>query len=218
TPIRSSLSDLGEEEEELSTEVYIPLVHYAADSAFEGETQSNCGEGVVSPKAQTQEPLRYRDDDDVTVVGHMRQDSKSSGDSAAPVKRRRATTTTLRRNRADTTNTLIPILPIPSSEPAAASPTTLPIPLAAQSIMGTLVESEMLALEVEVSEGKWELDGQVLRWWYDVPGEGEPEKQLTLKVRRRGGPIKGIMRGFGTTASEAGLWGLLCSSSACVVA
>ncbi|KAG8738368.1 hypothetical protein FRC11_001442, partial [Ceratobasidium sp. 423] len=71
TLIRSSLSDLGEEDEELSMEVYIPLMHYAANSASEGKAQSNCGEGVVSPRAQTQEPLRYRDDADVTVVGHM---------------------------------------------------------------------------------------------------------------------------------------------------
>ncbi|KAG8749637.1 hypothetical protein FRC11_011133 [Ceratobasidium sp. 423] len=67
---------------------------------------------VTSPKAQTQEPLRYRDDDAVTVVGHVR---KSSGDGAMPVKRRRATNTTLRRNRADMPNTLIAILPISSS-------------------------------------------------------------------------------------------------------
>ncbi|KAL5636355.1 hypothetical protein ACGC1H_004988 [Rhizoctonia solani] len=221
-PIRSSLSDLGEDEEELSTEVYIPLVHYAADSAFDGESLPDCGDAAMSPKVQTEEPPRYRDDDDATVVAHVRQDSKSSADSAVPVKRRRATTVTLRRNRADTTNTLIPILPIPSSEPAATSPTTLPIPLAAQSIMGTLVESEMLALDVEVSEGKWELDGQVLRWWYDVPGEGEPDKELTLKVRRRGGPIKGVMRGFGTvsdtTVRARRFWDVLCPNGGCVIA
>ncbi|CAE7150652.1 unnamed protein product, partial [Rhizoctonia solani] len=159
TPIRSSLSDLGEEEEELATEIYIPLVHYAADSALGGESVANCEDA----KVQTEEPSKYRDEDEATVVAHARQDSKSLADGALPVKRRRATTTTLRRNRADTTNTLIPILPVPSSEPAAGPP-TLAIPLAAHSIMGTLVESDMLALQVEVSEGKWELDGQVLRW------------------------------------------------------
>jgi hypothetical protein len=221
TPIRSSLSDLGEDDEELSTEIYVPLVHYAADSALDGESLPNCAEAPGLPKV-AEEPPRYRDDDDTTIVGHLRLDSKSSGDSTAPVKRRRATTTTLRRQRADTTNTLIPILPIPSSEPAAASPTTLPIPLAAQSIMGTLVESEMLALEVEVSEGKWELDGQILRWWYEVPGEGEPEKELTIKIQRRGGPIKGVLRGFGTSsnvnARERGFWDTLCPGGGCVVA
>ncbi|ELU43029.1 cytoplasmic protein [Rhizoctonia solani AG-1 IA] len=229
-PIRSSLSDLGEDDEELSTEIYIPLVHYAADSAFDGESLPNCEDAPGLPKV-TEEPPRYRDDDDSTVVGHLRQDSKSSADSAPAVKRRRATTTTLRRQRADTTNTLIPILPIPSSEPtatsasAAASPTTLPIPLSAQSIMGTLVESDMLALDVQVSEGKWELDGQVLRWWYDVPGEGEPEKELTIKVQRRGGPIKGVLRGFGaispaSAAREGGrrFWDVLCPNGGCVVA
>ncbi|CAE6456062.1 hypothetical protein ACGC1H_005762 [Rhizoctonia solani] len=60
---------------------------------------------------------------------------------------------TLRPTRADTTKTLMPILLIPSSEPAATSPTTLPIPSAAQSIMGALVDSDILTLQVEVSDG-----------------------------------------------------------------
>ncbi|CUA69697.1 hypothetical protein RSOLAG22IIIB_08623 [Rhizoctonia solani] len=139
TPIRSSLSGMGEDEEELSTEIYIP------------------------PGALRRRP---GDDDDATVVVHMRQESKPSVDSSVPVERRR---TTPCRARAYTTGTLIPILPTPSSEPAATSPAMLPIPLAAQSIIDTLVESEMLAHEVEASEGKWELDRQVLRWWYEVP-------------------------------------------------
>ncbi|KAG9126630.1 citrate synthase [Ceratobasidium sp. 392] len=53
----------------------------------------------------------------------------------------------------------------------------------------------MLVLDVEVSEGGWSLEGQILRWWYELPNEGE--KEVRLKIRRKGGPIKGVMRGFG---------------------
>lgn len=219
SPIRA---EDGEEDEELATEIYIPIVHYAADSAFEGESAQACD---GTPKAQSgslvDEPTKFKDDDENTIVVHARSDSKASNESGEPVKRRRATTTTLRRGRANTTGTLVPILPPTDT----ASPTLAlsgPIPLAAQSIMGTLVESEMLALEVEVSDGKWELDGQILRWWYDVPGEGEPDRELVIKVRRRGGPIKGVMRGFSVGSDAASvqstvLWDSLCPPGGCVI-
>lgn len=47
-----------------------------------------------------------------------------------------------------------------------------------------------LALDVEVSAGRWEVEGQTLRWWYLAPGEGEPEREYTITIRRSGGAIK----------------------------
>lgn len=55
----------------------------------------------------------------------------------------------------------------------------------------------MLALEVQVSEGRWVLEDQVLRWWYHVSGEGGLDKEVVLQATRRGGPIMGVLRGFG---------------------
>ena len=66
-----------------------------------------------------------------------------------------------------------------------------------------------LALEIEASEGsRWEIDGQVLRWWYPGPEPAELEKQAAaekegvaradgsverwIRIRRKGGAIKGI--------------------------
>jgi hypothetical protein len=46
-----------------------------------------------------------------------------------------------------------------------------------------------LAVAVFVSAGRWELDGTTLRWWYPVPGVGEPEREYTIVVARRGGRI-----------------------------
>ncbi|KAG9080076.1 hypothetical protein FRC06_007102 [Ceratobasidium sp. 370] len=154
---------------------------------------------------------QYRDeDDDDTLVNHSRSDSKASGElppeGEIGQKKRRGTTATLRRARANTVGTLAPILAAPTAaSPTEPTPPAIAIPLGTQSIMGTLVESDMLALEVEVSEGRWILDGQVLRWWYDVPGEGESDKVLMLRIRRRGGPIKGTMRGFGGMDAAASM-------------
>lgn len=46
-----------------------------------------------------------------------------------------------------------------------------------------------LAAAVFVSAGRWELDGTRLRWWYPVPGPGEPDREYSLVVARRGGRI-----------------------------
>jgi hypothetical protein len=50
--------------------------------------------------------------------------------------------------------------------------------------------SRVLDLLVTVSHGRWEVDGQLLKWWYAVPLEGEKEREYTIEIKRRGGPIK----------------------------
>ncbi|KAG8740375.1 hypothetical protein FRC10_004384 [Ceratobasidium sp. 414] len=231
-PIKT-VGEQDEDEDELGTEVYIPLVHFAADSAFEGGVQV-CPEETPQIQPATlghDNAPRYQDeDDDDTLVNHSRSGSKASGEvppeGELGQRKRRGTTATLRRARANTVGTLAPILAAPiASSPTEPTPPAIAIPLGTQSIMGTLVESDMLALEVEVSEGRWIVDGQVLRWWYDVPGEGEPDKELVLKVRRRGGPIKGVMRGFGgmgsaasTRSTQGGIWETICPPGGCVIA
>jgi len=46
-----------------------------------------------------------------------------------------------------------------------------------------------LAVAVFVSAGRWELDGTTLRWWYPVPRPGEPDREYSIVVARRGGRI-----------------------------
>jgi hypothetical protein len=51
--------------------------------------------------------------------------------------------------------------------------------------------SSDLALDVQVSAGKWELEGQTLRWWYPVPsGDEDGEVTYEITIKRAGGPIK----------------------------
>ncbi|KAG8794322.1 hypothetical protein FRC12_024902 [Ceratobasidium sp. 428] len=78
--------------------------------------------------------------------------------------------------------------------------------LGTQNIMGTLVEPDMFALNIEVSEG-------------------ELDKEITLNIRRRGGSIEVVMRGFGGIDSAAcvrraqgGIWDTLRPPGGCVIA
>lgn len=47
-----------------------------------------------------------------------------------------------------------------------------------------------LSIEVEVSDGKWEIYGQTLKWWYPIPRANEEAKEYTIKVKRADGSIK----------------------------
>ncbi|KAJ7198786.1 glycoside hydrolase family 5 protein [Mycena pura] len=51
-------------------------------------------------------------------------------------------------------------------------------------------DRELIDVEVSVSTGRWAVQGQTLFWWYDVPAIGEPEREYTLEIRRRGGVIE----------------------------
>ncbi|KAF7311465.1 Glyco-hydro-5-C domain-containing protein [Mycena kentingensis (nom. inval.)] len=45
---------------------------------------------------------------------------------------------------------------------------------------------ELVDVDVIVSTGRWAVEGQTLRWWYDGPSAGEPDRQYTIDIQRRG--------------------------------
>jgi len=65
-----------------------------------------------------------------------------------------------------------------------------------------------LAAAVFASAGRWELDGTTLKWWYPVPKPGEPDREYTIVVARRGGRILTKQE-----RSHQGLWERLCRSA-----
>ncbi|KZT11183.1 glycoside hydrolase family 5 protein [Laetiporus sulphureus 93-53] len=67
--------------------------------------------------------------------------------------------------------------------------------------------SASLSLLVDVSAGKWEVDGQTLKWWYPIPGPGEPEREYTITIKRDGGVIKTAEE---LEISRRGLWEQWC--------
>lgn len=95
----------------------------------------------------------------------------------------------------------------PDSAPASTA-STRPASMVASDSLGasyasaasssTLIPREIahLALDVKVSAGRWEVDGQRLRWWYPVPAEGEPDAEYEIEIRRTGGAIKSAKSGL----------------------
>lgn len=137
----------GKVDEDLATEIFVPLVHYASDRI-------------------------------VSVADHN-QDDDQDLDSVA--------------------GTVTPIsLPHGSHKPSVED-------LSDSWRSATTSVSSPLALDVKASEGRWSVDGQVLRWWYPVPSEGE--QTYTITISRAGGAIK--------VARTPGFWDLF--RSCCVV-
>jgi hypothetical protein len=132
------------EEEELATEIYIPLVHFAHPRY------------LLRPCDHVVDP-----DDD--------QYNRDPLEMSTPLGSRTPSSMNLM--------ILSPELPSQTSrtntESALAS---LPI--------------DVLDLLVTVSEGRWEVHGQVLKWYYSVPSIGQPAREYKIHVKRRDGPIK----------------------------
>lgn len=64
-----------------------------------------------------------------------------------------------------------------------------PAPISAStSSVSTLVAQSSVDVDVQVSNGRWDVEGQTLKWWYDVPVESEVE--YTISITRPNGPIK----------------------------
>ncbi|KAG8790948.1 hypothetical protein FRC12_010525 [Ceratobasidium sp. 428] len=70
------------EEDELGTEVYIPLVHFAVNLAFEGNVQV-CLEETPEVPQMTLAPGYRDDEDDDTLTSHSRAESQAPGDIPA---------------------------------------------------------------------------------------------------------------------------------------
>ena len=76
-----------------------------------------------------------------------------------------------------------------------------------------------LSIDVEVSDGRWEIHGQILKWWYPVPQLGEEPKEHTIKVKRTGGSIKTLEEQDqeARLATVGGWCEEFCSGSSCTI-
>ncbi|KDQ59827.1 glycoside hydrolase family 5 protein [Jaapia argillacea MUCL 33604] len=84
-------------------------------------------------------------------------------------------------------------LPSPSTSPSLLPPSsrnqTYPAASSA-TLVPTSPPGALVTLDVQASVGRWEVEGQKLKWWYPVPAPGEPEREYSIVVKREGGPMK----------------------------
>ncbi|TFK45943.1 glycoside hydrolase family 5 protein [Heliocybe sulcata] len=99
----------------------------------------------------------------------------------------------------------VPISPSRNASTINLSP-IIPPPTIASSTSTLLPQASCdLALSVEVSSGRYEVQGQTLKWWYSVPSEGEEDAEYTISIKRAGGPMK-VKYDEGVLSAGAGMW------------
>lgn len=206
---RRSDTTSSEKEEVAPTEIFIPLVHYAADPFARRAPTSVYSQSQTLPRMseastfplRTPPPQLPEQQFDATTMTH---DIRSAYPTLVPPS-------------AGIETMGMPLSPVEST---ILSP---PEDLTAQGRGDTLFPAWTtwagldvpLALEVDASEGsRWEVEGQVLRWWYPGPTllslsrsaspstpESEPRAEKValdgmverwIRIRRKGGAIKGI--------------------------
>lgn len=202
-----------ETNEVLATEVYIPLVHYAhprlledAAKAMKGVGPSVAG-GRGRPRSRTPRPTPDAEPLSMSVLTTATATTVAASSDSEP----------------DTPRSLQSRSTAVGGQPAQRSFSTTP-----PSLVGTaplLIRDctpDLVDVEVKISGGRFVVRGQTLFWWYDVPSaEGEPRKEYTLEVKRRGGVLKRPRNGQRVVSEEGccdgccGGWCVGCCGGCC---
>ncbi|EJU05907.1 glycoside hydrolase [Dacryopinax primogenitus] len=184
-----------DDDEEVATEVYIPLVHYASDTLLRrGEKRSRNGNGIprmsrsrsglwAFQRSQSQLSLSGAGGKEkmarsalslqIPVTGYVNGSGfvSSNGSGQHPLAQ------------------TVPVTPLNDS-PVSPSLEASPILPSSLNVSSATLVSALVDVDVDVSEGKYDIEGQTLKWYYPVPAPGTDPVTYTLRVRRRLGPIK----------------------------
>ena len=197
---------------ELPTEIFLPVIHYAsstllsqsvfAKAAVPEIEQDVDGEldGCAPPRGSTfvsgastpTTPTDYTHNANIGKGYHVQRTATLASTSTAT---------------------------LPSPDPQANFANALHPLSAAHATF--LSSSPVIDVDVQVSAGRWEVDGQVLKWWHPVPvNEDADELVHTIRVKRRGGVIKTKNETAQTqvqTQSSKRLCERLCPSDMCTI-
>lgn len=163
---------LGEGEDETAAEIYVPLVHYANERFVKVFERGS----TVTSRAASMESLA------LSANSRMKNSSNNTNNGS---------TTTLPQLPKLTlsTSTSTTTIAAPVGGGNATSPPS-PTGSTSSSLSSSLADKDILDIEVSVSGGRWSVEGQTLKWWYDVPSTEGEEREYTIEIRRRTGPIK----------------------------
>ncbi|KAG6816499.1 hypothetical protein H0H87_005581 [Tephrocybe sp. NHM501043] len=97
-------------------------------------------------------------------------------------------------------------------------PTVVPVDAIAAGDDVDLNEKRgLLDVAVKVSSGRWRVEGQTLRWWYNVPKAGEGVKEYTIEIKRRMGVIKPLLVARGACRRNKSWVERLCGEGGCCI-
>jgi hypothetical protein len=149
---------------ELATEIFVPLVHFAREALV----RRSEGEFGVEDEKMVEEGRRIRG----SVEDQKSRPGSKSGSSV---------------------NLTLPTLSHSYGKNegySSSSAYTTPEIGYVRMGLGEEESRDLVDVDVRVSAGRWEVAGQVLKWWYDVPEEGESTREYTIEIKRRGGVVK----------------------------
>ncbi|ESK92278.1 glycoside hydrolase family 5 protein [Moniliophthora roreri MCA 2997] len=157
----------GVSEDDPATEIFIPLVHFAHSRLLptspDARHEAGGKENILDgPDGLSSEPLSRMESRNASTINI--EDTSMYPDGS--------------NNNVKSSS---------SYNSASSTPT---MTLATLKWHGVTSEKDLLDIDVSVSGGRWSVHGQVLKWWYDVPAAGEPERTYTIEVKRTGGAIK----------------------------
>ncbi|KAE9392397.1 glycoside hydrolase [Gymnopus androsaceus JB14] len=142
--VRAGEDPQGGQEEGLATEIFVPVVHYAHPRLLSSSSSSSAAVTATEGLEQGQSTV----------------DSAADSGTSSPT----------------LTNAVLPV-PIPIS---TSTSSTIALPNSNLTWLGLQVgdtdadtdntePDDILDIEVSASTGRWEVHGQMLKWWYDVP-------------------------------------------------
>jgi hypothetical protein len=171
------------DEEDPATEIYVPLVHYADERLLAGGHRVRQSGEAESINESVDEEARHR------------SGKGSPGGSTINLE-------------------TVPVLPAIDMTASTSSSGSTELTVGGPELPLRILAEKgkvLVDVDVKVSGGRWTVEGQVLRWWYDVPGPGEPDREYTIEIRRRGGVIDV------KTAGEPGWIESVCPSGPCSI-
>jgi hypothetical protein len=162
-------------------------VHYAHSKVLESSWLAG---GKKKKKSKSKSK---REDDD--VVRQVRAESDATLNPAVVISSSLSTSTS-------TMTTTTPLLE-PNSIHSVESDSQHHSKIAANPLSSVMESTpDLVDIQVKVSDGRWSVCGQTLKWWYDVPSsssgsslgdsekDGEDVKKYTIEIKRRDGPLR----------------------------
>ncbi|KAJ7716358.1 glycoside hydrolase family 5 protein [Mycena olivaceomarginata] len=142
------------------------------------------------PASEIFVPLVHYADERLLADGHRSRQSAESA-SISSLEERPLTARRKGSPNASTINlgTVPSTVDMTASTSSSSGSATIDVTLPPKTGNLLIGGKDLVDVDVQVSAGRWSVEGQVLRWWYDVPSAGEPERLYTIEIRRRGGVI-----------------------------